>query len=229
VNPRALVVLGIAAALAVVVGLLVRQGEILAGLLARIGVVQRPAVTEVMTSGNTIVMRTPGGTLEVARIKAYETLRRTSPGAEVFWGLVDTGDTVSEIDAAVLFRYHIALAKEWPIRCDRAVCVVRAAAIQPTLPPAVYSDEVRKRTASGWARFDKNENLALLERGMTAELGKRASTPRNLAAATDAGRRTVREFVTTWLLKSHLQPGQAAPRIVVLFPGETAEPGPRQD
>lgn len=182
-----------------------------------------PTVTEVLTSGETIVMRTPGGTLEVARIKAYETIKRTSPGTPIFWGLIDTGTTVSEIDVPVLFRYHVPLAREWPIRCSREVCVVRAEAIAPTLPPAIYTDEMRKRTASGWARFDKSANLEALERSLTQELGARATSPRNLDAASDAGRRTIKEFVQTWLLKSRLAAGQPKPRLVVLFPGETAE------
>ncbi len=182
-----------------------------------------PSVTEVLTSGQTIVLRTPGGTLEIARIKAYETLKRTSPGTTLLWGGLDTGTTISEIDVAVLYRYHISLAREWPIRCDRGVCVVRAEAIVPTLPPAIYTNEMRKRTSSGWARFDKTTNLAALEAGLTQELSARASSPRNVDAAADAGRRTIKEFVQTWLVNSRIPANESKPRIVVLFPGEKAE------
>jgi hypothetical protein len=194
------------------------------------GFVTRSApVTEVMTSGEVIVMRTPGGALEIARIKAYENLRRTAPGDKVLWGLFDTGTTVSEIDVAALYRYHIDMAREWPLRCDRRTCVVQAGAIQPTLPPAVYTEEMRKRTESGWARFDKDANLALLERSMSAELSQRATTARNMQAATDAGRRTVQEFVRTWLLNARIKPGEPMPRVVVLFPGESPDSQPRVD
>lgn len=182
---------------------------------------REPATTDVGTVGETIVMRTPGGTLEVARIKSYEGLRRTDPGVQLAWGLIDTGNTVSEIDVATLFRYHIDMDKEWPIHCTAAACVVRAGRIQPTLPPAIYSDEMRKRTSSGWARFNKTENLATLEKSMTAELEKRATSQRNMAAATSAGRRTVAEFVETWLLKSQPARVQTVRKVVVLFPGET--------
>jgi hypothetical protein len=188
------------------------------------GFINRAPVESVTTSvGETVVMRTAGGTLEVARIKAYENLRRTDPGLKMAWGLIDMGTTVSEIDVATLFRYHIDMAKEWPVRCVRGTCVVRAGRIQPTLPPAIYSDEMRKRTESGWARFNKNENLAALEKSMTSELEKRATTERNMRAATEAGRRTVAEFVKTWMLKSTLKPGEPVPKVVVLFPGETME------
>ena len=145
------------------------------------------------------------------------------------WGLIDTGTTVSEIDVAALFRYHIDMAKEWPVQCVRGTCVVRAGVVQPTLPPAIYSDEMRKRTQSGWARFNKNENLAALEKSMTSELEKRAMTERNMRAATEAGRRTVAEFVKTWMLKSALKPGEPVPKVVVLFPGETMEAVAKHD
>ena len=66
-------------------------------------------------------------------------------------------------------------------------------------------------------------DLAELEKSLTGELEKRATTERNMLAATSAGRRTVAEFAKTWMLKSTLKTGQPAPRMVVLFPGETLE------
>jgi hypothetical protein len=197
----------------------------LAGILG-----SRPAtVTEVLSSGESLVMRTPGGTLEVARIKAYESIRRTSPGTPLLWGLIDTGATVSEIDVPVLYRYHVPLAKEWPIRCTRELCVVRAEAIAPTLPPAIYTGEMRRRTESGWARFDKSANLAALEKSLTEALSARATSERNLDAATRAGRRTVKEFVRTWVVSARGTGSDPHPRVVVLFPGENSEERRRDD
>ncbi|GAB3656335.1 hypothetical protein [Ramlibacter alkalitolerans] len=176
------------------------------------------ASTEVSSLSGTQVMRTPGGLLEVARIKAYERITRTDPKRIGEW--LDLGTTVSEIDVAVLFRYHIEMAKEWPITCSRGTCVVRAGRITPTLPPAIYTDEMRKHTSAGWARFNKQSNLAALEKSLTAELAARATSERNVAAATEAGRKTVEEFVRTWVKTS--LPSQTGPvSIVVLFPGET--------
>lgn len=216
-------------ALVLVVGFAILKFEQLMHFFRGVVGVRPPSVTEVLTSGETLVMRTPGGTLEVARIKAHETIKRTSLGTPVLWGLVDTGTTVSEIDVPVLFRYHVPLAKEWPVRCSPELCVVRADAIVPTLPPAIYTGEMRKRTTSGWARFDKEANLVALEKSLTQELSMRASSERNLDAATDAGRRTVKEFVGTWLLNTRASGTQPKPQIVVLFPGETSEARRRDD
>ena len=203
---RTIIGISIGLAILLLMGYFVWKSEQAMALLG--GFIHRaPAETVTTTIGETIVMRTEGGTLEVARIKAYESLRRTDPGLKMAWGMIDTGTTVSEIDVATLFRYHIDMAREWPVRCARGTCVVRAGRIQPTLPPAIYSDEMRKRTESGWARFNKNENLATLEKSMTNELEKRATTERNMLAATEAGRRTVAEFVKTWMLAVDAQAG----------------------
>ena len=228
VRGRAIIGISIGLAILLLTGYFVWKSEQAMALMGSL-ITRNPAETVTTTVGETIVMHTAGGTLEVARIKAYESLRRTDPGLKMAWGLIDTGTTVSEIDVAALFRYHIDMAKEWPVRCARGTCVVRAGRIQPTLPPAIYSDETRKRTESGWARFNKNENLAALEKSMTSELEKRATTERNMLAATEAGRRTVAEFVKTWMLNAKLKQGEPVPKVVVLFPGETMESVARQD
>jgi hypothetical protein len=173
--------------------------------------------TEVITRER-VVMTTEGGELGVARIKAYEDFRKLDTKE---WLYVDLGTTVSEVRLAALYRYVIPLAKQWPIECNKEVCVVHSPALQASPPAAIYSEETRKYTKSGWARFNKGENLQLLEKSLTSELDKRATTPRNIAAAQDAARPAVAQFVHTWVLKN--RPGPQPSRIVVLFPGESQE------
>jgi hypothetical protein len=200
-------------------GLLAWKLEQVGSLLARLGG-QQAVKTEASSSGDAIVLRTPGGLLEVARIKAYERFTRSD---SLSWGPIDLGTTVSEIEVAALYRYQIEMARQWPLRCDAQACVVRAGEPLPALPAGIYTDEVRKRSQSGWARFNKDENLAQLERSVAAELGSRAHSARNIEAARTAGRKTVQEFVRTWMLKDPALQPAARRRIVVLFPGETPE------
>jgi hypothetical protein len=177
---------------------------------------QGTATTE-STERERYVMHTPGGELGVATIKAYEDFVRTDPKQ---WAMFDLGTTTSEIRVAALFRYVIPLAKEWPIECDKAACIVHAPAVRASPPAAIYTNETRKYTTSGWARFNKEENLAALERSLTTELDKRASSSRNLKAAQEAGRIAVEQFVRTWVVKA--RSGKVA-RVVVVFPGETVD------
>lgn len=153
--------------------------------------------TTVMTD-ESIVMRTPGGLLEVAAIKASEHFTRSD--TKEFWG-IDLGKTVSEIQLQAYYLYHIELAREWPMSIKGKTCIVMAPPIKPSLPVAFDTTTLQKRTESGWARFNKNENLLDLERSISPELAKRAATHSYLQLATEPSRQTVKEFVTKWLVK----------------------------
>jgi hypothetical protein len=171
-----------------------------------------------------IVMTTEGGELGVARIKSYEDFHLSNTKE---WMHFNFGTTESEVRVAALFRYVIPLAKQWPIDCDNEVCVVRSPAVQASPPAAIYSEETRKYTRSGWARFDKAQNLQALEKSLTSALNQRASEPRNMAAAQEAGRPAVEGFVRTWVLRN--RPGPQPSKVIVLFPGESPEARRKND
>ena len=168
-----------------------------------------------------LVMRTPGGLLEIARVKAYERFKREDPKKVEVIDL-DLGTTVSEIEVAALFRYQIEMARQWPIACTPVRCVVRTGPVKLATPVATYSEETRKRTQSGWARFNKDDNLARLEQGLGAQLAARGEDPRNRQLALEAGRKTVGEFVRAWLQR---ETGRAR-EVIVLYPGELERAGP---
>lgn len=173
--------------------------------------------TSVTASGLPVVMRTPGGLLEISTVTVHERFKRTD--TKEFWG-IPLGTTVSIIQVPVVYRYHIEMAREWPIQVSGKTAVVRAGEVKPSLPAAIDTSRMEKYTQSGWARFNKDENLALLERSITPELQVRAHNAGIRQLAVDAGRQTVREFVTTWLLKEQGWKRDADHKVVVLFPGE---------
>jgi hypothetical protein len=168
-------------------------------------------------------MRTKGGLLEVATVRALE--RFTREDSRDFWGL-DLGTTVSQIQVPVTYRFHIEMAREWPIEVRGRTAVARAPAIKPSLPVAFDTTLMEKYTKAGWARFNKEENLAALERSMTPTLAERASGDAYRGLAEDAARRTIAEFITTWLLKETDWKRDPAHKVVVLFPGEKPPPLP---
>ena len=164
-----------------------------------------------------IVMRTPGGWLEVATLGVTE--RFTRRDHKQLWG-VDLGETVSDVALRATYRYRLPLAARWPVRVDGQAVEVDAPALQPALPVAFDTASLRKHTRSGWARFNKHENLAALERGLSAALQTRAQSEAYRAWVTEPARRTVAEYTRTWLLRSgdwsHAQP----PEVRVRFPDE---------
>jgi hypothetical protein len=176
--------------------------------------------TSVAASGVPVVMRSAGGLLEIATVTVYERFKRTD--TKEFWG-IPLGTTVSIIQVPAIYRYHIELAKEWPIQIDGKTAVVRAGEVKPSLPAAIDTTRMENYTQNGWARFNKSDNLEALQRSITPQLQTRANVPEIRQLAIDAGRNTVREFVTTWLLKEQGWKRDPAFKVIVLFPGEQQE------
>jgi hypothetical protein len=161
-----------------------------------------------------IVMHTGGGRLEVATITTTESFQFEAPPKYVLG--VDRGRTVSRIQVNVVYRFHIDMAKQWPVRFQGNSAVVTAGDIKPTLPVAFDSSTMQKETRSGWARFDKYENLAELERRLSAELERRSQGYQALAVP--AARQTVASFVQTWLSRQQHWQSLGIKEVKVLFP-----------
>ncbi len=163
-----------------------------------------------------VVMPTAGGRLEVAAMHARETFARSDPRLLFDW--IDLGTTVSEVRVDAAYRYHVGMQRASPLRIVGRTCLVRVGPIEPTLPVAFDSATVERRTASGWARFDKRENLRALESSRTRLLAERA--PLYSGRAREAGRAVVEAFVLEWLIKERHWRRDPEHRVVVLFPGE---------
>jgi hypothetical protein len=174
---------------------------------------------------NIVVMPTAGGQLEIATVTATEVFERRDPKIldPKFFDRIDLGTTVSRIRVEVVYRYHIRLATQWRLEIRGTTCIVRAGAIEPTLPVALDTATMEKYTASGWARFNKAANLEALEQSLTRQLAERAPRYRSLAA--DSGRHVVARFVNDWLLRERGWGGGPPYKVVVLFPGEQAPAG----
>ena len=143
------------------------------GLLAqRLDGDKREVRSSIVAPEKPVVMRTRGGLLEVATVRALE--RFTREDSRDFWG-IDLGTTL---------------------------------------------------TRTGWARFNKEENLEALQRSMTPTLAARASGDAYRGLAEEAARKTIAEFITIWLLKETDWKRDPAHKVVVLFPDEARPPLP---
>ena len=178
------------------------------------------ARTSRVTAGLPVVMPTPGGRLEISSVTVYE--RFTHENVKTLLGveLHVLGKTVSHLQLKTVYRYHIEMAKQWPIERRGEQWIVRAGEVQPTLPVGFDTRDLEHYTREGWARFDRQESLVELLRGMSGELEKRAASPAYRQLAREAGRKTVAEFVRNWLLSSRAVRDASRAKVVVLFPGE---------
>jgi hypothetical protein len=165
------------------------------------------------------ITSTQGDVLELAVFRCDETFKSTDE-RWAGWGWVYLGTTVAEIRVPVSFRYHLRLSDPWRLAARDRVCVVLAPAIRPSLPPAIHTAEMERRAESGWARFDKNEQLDALEHGMTPALEARARDRAHMQLVREACRRSTAEFVKKWLMREGQWRSDKFTSIIVLFPDE---------
>jgi hypothetical protein len=97
---------------------------------------------------------------------------------------------------------------------------VTAPAIQPSLPVAFDTSAMQRYSQNGWARFNKTESRAALEKSIPPELEKRTRSDAYRQLLTPPARKTVEEFVSKWLLKKHQGWGTGPDyKVQVVFPG----------
>jgi hypothetical protein len=166
---------------------------------------------------------THGNILELATSETHEFFRRED-SRQTLWGWLDLGTTVSEIRVPVTFRYHLKLSEQWLLTTRGNVCVVQAPVIRPSLPPAIHTDRLEKSSQSGWARFNKAENLAELEKQLTPLLNARAADPRHLRNVREECRKSVAEFIRNWLVREDHWRKDRFTAVVVVFQDELSRP-----
>jgi hypothetical protein len=177
------------------------------------GAVRSAASDEVM------VMRTPGGLLEVSRIHATEEFDtrfvHTLVGMRV-------GETVPRIRVPAVYRYHIELAPEWRVLRTSDTFTVVAPPVRPSLPVAVDLSRMEKDASGTWVLlpFTGSDALDDLERQLSARLASKAVMPAYVELQREHARRTVAEFVRKWLITQAQWQGVSQPRIRVLFADE---------
>ncbi|ARU03747.1 hypothetical protein CCO03_02745 [Comamonas serinivorans] len=176
--------------------------------------------TQVSTPEVPLVLRTSGGLLEVASIRATERFSRRD--TQSFWG-IHLGETVTEVTVPAVYRYQLPLARQWPVQLEGGVVTVDAPAFAPSLPVAMDTTQMQTWGRNGWARFNQAESLAALQRSLSPQLAERAQSPHYRELATEAARRTVAEYVRTWLTTSGRGPVH---EVRVRFPGEAQATAP---
>lgn len=165
---------------------------------------------------------TDGNILEVATATSTETFTRRT-NVEMFGKTLPLGTTVSEISVPATYRYHIDLNGEWFVATDGARLMVLAPRIEPSLPVAFDTAGVRKKTKSGWARWDGGDNLAELEKSVTMKLGLRAADGESIDEVREESRIAVAKFVRSWLLHRDAWGEEKFEEIVVVFEDEESK------
>lgn len=186
-----------------------------------LGRASRPLITGSITRQFTEYIPTVGsadGILETATSSVPETF--TQSDSAWLFNIIPLGTTVSEIRVPAVYRYHIQLFDPWKLSARGQVCFVMAPQFKASIPPAILTGQMEKSTSAGWLRFNAQDNLATLEKGITDELNRRADDKPHRAYVREACRKSVAAFVKTWLMKEDYWREDRFHQIVVLFPDE---------
>lgn len=182
---------------------------------------KKGTITQTFTAAIPSLARDGGGNLELAIATATETFTRTDRRT-LAWDWLSLGTTVTEIKVPATYRYHLRLRDNWRLDVSGNTCIVYAPRIRPSLPPAIHTDKMEKKSAEGWARFNAQEQMTELERSITPTLAQYAADKNHLALVREEGRKTVAEFVRDWLLREDQWRTDRFHTIKVIFADEPA-------
>jgi hypothetical protein len=161
---------------------------------------------------------TPEINLELATATQTEVFTKTS--TYVLWGLIDLGTSTVQIRVPVTYRYHLCLREPWRLEIQGKRVVVHAPEFRPSLPPAIYTDQLQKLSVRGWARGSTADLLEEMQREITPTLIRCASDPRHLELVRSQCRQSVAEFVKLWLERERQWGQNGLTEIQILFPAE---------
>jgi hypothetical protein len=176
-----------------------------------------PKTTATASSSSAVVMRTPGGLLEVSTISTEE--RFDSTTTHTVLG-VSVGKTVAQVRVPAVYRYHIPLAKDWTLRSADRTLMVLAPAVRPALPVAIRTEQLESFAFGIWSPLTGSEAVASLQRSITATLAEKARTPEMIQLQRESARQTVTEFVQQWVVRQPGWQGAKAPTVLVFFEDE---------
>ncbi len=194
----------------------------LSGLPERL---QTHKITETFHQEVTKITSTNGDVLEIATMETVETVTK-SDTKSLLNETIYLGTTESEIRVPVVYRFNIKLSDPWQLSVQDGHCVVIAPPVRPSLPPAIRTEGMEKRTEAGWLRFNASESLAQLEKNLTPTLEKRAGGHIQIPGVRENCRKSVAQFVRAWLLREQGLDAGLIKDIVVIFPDEPAVKNP---
>jgi hypothetical protein len=162
------------------------------------------------------------GRLELAKVDRVETLK-SEDTFSLLWDTISLGTSTAEIRVPATYRYYVKLDDPWEIETQGAVCRVQAPRLRTMLPPAIHTHRMEKRSESGWARFNVDEQLENLEQQLTPTLVQYAEDEALMVLVRDQARKSLARFVRHWLLDLRPELSQDIQFVDVRFEGEPTE------
>jgi hypothetical protein len=181
----------------------------------------RAAIEKDFIASIPTIFRTPGGNLELAGFTATETFISSDTAKLPYFNFNIPGATTTVIiTVPVIYRYYVPLREQWDIKIVDNSCLIHAPALRPMLPPAIQSEKMEIKTFEGPLAFDAEEQQARLLQSLTPKLEANANDSTKIKLVRTEARKTVAEFIQTWLLERGEWGEKKIENIKVYFRGE---------
>lgn len=168
-----------------------------------------------------IVLRTPGGLLEVTTLIRNEEFRWSTKHTCPIINCEDLfGPTNSEVRVPVHYTYRIPLATEWSLRSMNDHFELAVPMPVPKLPAAIDVNKLEIRTDKGWFSPNKTDHRESVVRNLGPEFDRRAKQKNYLDAQREDARKTVAEFAQKWMLAQGVAEKLRGYPIRVIFPDD---------
>jgi hypothetical protein len=150
-----------------------------------------------------IVLRTPGGFLEVSALEKVEEFgwssRYTCPVVDCPSLLTPT---IARVRVRAHFAYRVPLAAEWKLTLQGDHYDLLVPEPQLQLPVAFHTDDMQVQTTeTGWLSPPAGPNREAVVQHLGPELARRGTDPAYLQAQRPAAEKTVQEFARKWMIE----------------------------
>lgn len=175
----------------------------------------------ILAKDEIVILRTPGGMLEVATLIRNEEFRwSTSHTCPIINCEKLFGATISDVRVPVHYTYRIPLAEEWTLTLKQDHFDLAVPLPAPKLPAAIVTEKLEIRTEKKWFSPDKSEHRESVIRHIGGEFDRRALQKNYLDAQREDARKTVAEFAQKWMLAQGVPANVRGYPIRVSFPDE---------
>ncbi|MBI2771624.1 MAG: hypothetical protein HYX47_18510 [Burkholderiales bacterium] len=194
---------------------------LLAGLAAGLFFFPRDPFSKHLLEGEVLVLRTPGGMLEVSTVVKNESFAwSTSHTCPIIDCSALIQPTISDIRLPAHYTYRIPLAATWRLTRHGAGYELVVPRVEPKLPAAADFSKMEMHTTKGWLSPGAQANREVLLRELGPELNRRAAAPGYVEAQRADAKKTVEEFARKWMVQQE-KAGTLAGPIKVRFADES--------
>ena len=158
------------------------------------------AQVNLLDPAQVIVLRTPGGLLEVATLNRVEEFGwQTTYSCPLIDCAQLLGAAVTRVRVPVHYTYRIPLAQTWELRPQGKEYVLIVPAVQAAIPPAIETAKLEIETKDAWTSPGAELNVKSTLRQLGPELERRATLPAYLQMQEPSAAKTIEEFAQKWM------------------------------